>query len=372
MKINHFCYITILFLIAALGGCKVEVPQLQQDDPDTVSSFRNYYQNEVLPYYFEQGEFGSFAGVDGIDIAYGVFAAAESKGALVILHGLNETAIKYAEFIYDMRDTGYTIYIMEHRGHGDSGRILDGNDQARRKIYIKDFDNYVLDAKTFYDDIVTASQHENIVFFAHSVGGNVATQYIEQYPDDFAGAILSSPMLEVLTTHPIKTPEDLGYSVSKLMVALGLGKSYSLDMQEPAVIIDSTSQDKWEHELLTKSWKRWTTYNEVIEQNQHLIAGGPGATWGITNRFAKEAYEATFKARSAAEAAKITIPVLMFQSGDDWIVGNKGQNTFADNAINAPYFETIMFADAYHEAYMENDEIRDELIGETKAFLSEF
>ena len=372
MKINNFSYLSILLLVIVLGGCKVEVPTLEQDDPDTVSNFRNYYQNEVLPYYFEQGEFGSFTGVDEIDIAYAVFAAQESVGALVILHGLNETAIKYAEFIYDMQDSGYTIYIMEHRGHGESGRILTANDQARCKIFIKDFDNYVLDAKIFYDEVVTSSEHDKIIFFAHSVGGNVATQYIEQYPGDFDGAVLSSPMLEVLTTHPIKTPEDLGYSVSKLMVALGLGKSYSLDMQEPAVIIDSTSQDKWEHELLTKSWKRWTTYNEVIEENQHLIAGGPGATWGITNRFAKEAYEATFKARSATEAAKINIPVLMFQSGDDWIVGTKGQNTFANNAINAPYFETIVFADAYHEAYMEKDAIRDVLISETKAFLNTF
>lgn len=367
MKTNLIYLLLVCFLSGLLTGCKVTIPELDLDSPEDVAAFREYYQQDVLPYFYN-GEFGSFTGVDNIEIAYAYFAVENSKGAVVILHGLNETAVKYAETIYDMRDSGYSIYIMEHRGHGNSGRILDDNDQERRKIYIKDFDNYIADAKTFYDEIVTQISHEKIFFFAHSVGGNVAAQYIEQYPNDFDAAVLSSPMMELLTTHPAKVPENIAYPIAKFFTALGLGEGYALDMEEPDVIIDHTSKEKFEAEFLTKSWKRWTTYNEVIEQNQHLIAGGPGATWGITNGFGKEAYEASFKARSATEAAKIVIPVLMFQSGDDWIVGTKGQNTFADNAVNAPYFETVIFDDAYHESYMERDDIHDEVIARTLAF----
>ena len=372
MKSNLLIFYFVCVLSGVLTGCKVDIPELEQDSLEVVAEFRDYYQQVVLPYFFDNAQFDSFTGEDDIEIAYATFPADNSRGAIVMLHGLNETAIKYAELIYELRDTGFSIYIMEHRGHGNSGRILDGSDQERRKIYIESFDNYVLDAKTFYDEVVTQTAHDKLFFFAHSVGGNVAAQYIEQYPNDFDGAVLSSPMMELLTTHPSKVPETIAYPLAKFLTNIGLGKAYALDMEEPEVLIDHTSKEKFEAEFLTKSWKRWTVYNEVIEQNQHLIAGGPGATWGITNRFGKEAYEASFKARSAEEAANIVIPVLMFQSGDDWIVGEKGQNTFVDNAVNAPYFETVIFEDAYHEAYMERDEIRDELVTRTKAFFDTF
>ncbi len=365
-----FALTTLVALL--LSGCKTEIPELEQDSPEVVEEYRNYYQHDVMPYFNSEGEFGFFEGVDGINISYAKFPAENENGALVILHGLNETYLKYAELIYDLRDLGLTIYIMEHRGHGYSDRILSNTEKERRKIYIKKFDNYVADLKIFYDSVVTASDHEKLFVFAHSVGGNVATQFIEQYPDAFDAAILSSPMMEMLTSHPAKVNESVGYPIAKLLVNLGQGKAYSLDMKEPAVIIDSASAEKFEAELLSKSWKRWQVYNEVIEQNQHLIAGGPGATWGISNQFAKEAYEATFKARSPEEAAKITIPVLMFQSGDDWIVGTKGMNTLMDNAVNAPSFEVIEFPDAYHESYMERDFIRDVVVSSTKEFLQSF
>jgi lysophospholipase len=325
----------------------------------------------VLP-HFNQGDFGAFVGTDGIEIAYAKFEVENEKGALVILHGLNETYNKYAELIYDLRDTGYSIYIMEHRGHGHSGRILDGSAQERRKIYVKDFSDYVNDTKIFYDTVVNATAHDKHLIFAHSVGGNVATQYLQQYPQDFDGAVLSSPLMQVLTTHPFSVGESFGYAVSKAAVDAGQGKAYALDMKEPSVLIDSTSPEKFEQELLTKSWKRWQVYNEIIEQQPELIAGGPGATWGVTNQFGKVSYEATFKARSATEAAKIVVPVLMFQSGDDRIVGSIGLDTLRQNAVNAPSFEVVEFPDAYHEAYMERDFIRNELVAETKAFLERF
>lgn len=373
MRTNQIAVFACLILLfsGVLIGCKIKVPSIERDADEVVADYRNYYQDEVLP-YFNQGQFGTFAGTHDITIAYAKFPVENEKGALVILHGLNETYNKYAELIFDLRDAGYSIYIMEHRGHGHSGRILNSSDQERRKNYVVDFADYVQDVKIFYDTVVNATAHEKRFFWAHSVGGNVATLYIEQYPQDFDGAILSSPMMQVLTTHPFPVSETFGYSVSKTMVSAGQGKAYALDMQEPAVLIDSTSPDKFEHELLTKSWKRWQVYNEIIEQQQELIAGGPGATWGITNQFAKAAYEATFKARSATEAAKITLPLLMFRSGDDRIVGAKGFDLLQQNATNAPYFEVVQFPDAYHESYMERDSIRDVVVSKTKEFLATF
>ncbi|MCP4135294.1 MAG: alpha/beta hydrolase [bacterium] len=364
-----FTMATVAILV--LTGCDMEYPEIELDDEAAVEEFRQYYNNTVLP-YFHSGEFGSFKGADGIEIAYGKFEVEDEQGAIVMLHGLNETYTKYAEMIYDLRNAGFSIYIMEHRGHGNSGRILNGSDKEKRKVYIKDFDNYVKDVKTFYDTIVNEKSHDKLFFFAHSVGGCVATLYIQEYPHDFDGAILSSPMYKILTTHPTKIDEKVGYSMVAPLVALGKGEEYAVDNEEPEKIFDLTFEEtyeKFKFELLTKSWKRWKVYNEFIDENPHLIAGGPGATWGVTNNFVKLAYEATFKLRKCENAKKIQIPILLFQSGDDWLVGIDGHETLKERATNAPEFELVLFPGVYHESYMERDDIHYEVVERTIDFL---
>jgi len=366
---NYFLYLAIALLTS---GCMINIPELEREPDQEISAYRSYYHSEVHPYFEKNGQQDFFNGVDDTSIAYVHFQHPNERGALVILHGLNETALKYAELIYDLRDSGLSIYIMEHRGHGNSERILDGSDRERRKVFVKDFDHYVQDAKIFYDTIVSAGDHDHYFFFAHSLGGNVATQYLQRYPDDFDGAVLSSPMLEMLTTHPAVLPEGIVYPLVKFLTSAGLGKAYVVDMKEPDIIIDSTDQNKFEAELLTKSWKRWTVYNGLLEQNQQLIAGGGGATWGITNQWAKEAYEATFIARNTQNAEKIAVPILMFTSGEDYIVGQKGFDFLKERSVNSPEFEVVHFEEAYHESYIEVDEIRDQVIGKTKQFIESY
>jgi len=363
-------FLVVLFL-QLLGGRRLSIPSLERDSEAEVSSFRAYYQGEVLPYY-RTGQFGSFQGEEGVAIHYGKFPAAvnNTRGAIVMLHGAGESAIKYAELIYDLRDTGFGIYIMDHRGFGNSTRILNDSEQDRRKMYVRDFQHYVADVKTFYDDVVSSdAEHEKLFVWAHSLGGNIATQYIEQYPDDFDGAILSSPLMETTTTHPLVIPEGVGYRTTKILVFLGMGKSYALDMGEPEILVDASSQDNFEKELITTSWKRWTVFTELLVENPQLICGGPGATWGVTNQFAKELYEATFLARSSEEAAKIKIPVIVFQSDQDYIVGTEGIRTLARNAVNAPSFDIVNLP-GYHESYMEQDATREQVIARTDVFLN--
>jgi lysophospholipase len=356
-------------LATLCSGC-IEYPALDMDSDEVVGAYRDFYHSDVLPYY-ESGEFGTFAGSEGIDIAYRTFEKNDETGAIILLHGLNETALKYAELIYDLQGTGFSVYIMEHRGHGNSGRLLTGTDQDLRKVYIDDFENYVKDVKLFYDQIVMPKSHEKVFVFAHSLGGCIAVRYMETYTRDFDAAVLSSPMLQILTTHPAQLDESVAYPLVSAMVALGLGEEYALDMEEPEVLVDSKDPEKFEQELLTKSWKRWTVYNELIEDRPHLIAGGPGATWGVTNRFVKLAYEATFKARSFGEARKIKTPILLLRSDDDWLVGPEGPEKLQKRAVNCEEFRIMHFPDAYHEAYMERDAIRDVVVDSTIGFFQD-
>ncbi len=62
--------------------------------------------------YWETGEEGVFAGINGIKIRYRIFLNSDEKGAIVICSGRTETMLKYKELIYDFGEKGrYSIYI---------------------------------------------------------------------------------------------------------------------------------------------------------------------------------------------------------------------------------------------------------------------
>ena len=116
----------------------------------------------------ESGEFGEFAGVAGIPIRFVKIDTTSSLGALVILNGRTETFLKYCELAREWQNLGFAIYMMDHRGQGLSGRLL----EDRQKGHLVHFNDFVSDVKTFVDDIV-APNHNNIYALGHSVGGAV-------------------------------------------------------------------------------------------------------------------------------------------------------------------------------------------------------
>ena len=54
---------------------------------------------------------------------YEIYKINDDIGGIVISHGFTECIEKYREFIYYLTREGYSVYIMEHRGHGRSGEL---------------------------------------------------------------------------------------------------------------------------------------------------------------------------------------------------------------------------------------------------------
>lgn len=64
---------------------------------------------------------GYFKGARDVKIYYEKYIKKDSKGKIVISHGLAECIEKYTEIIYYFLKEGYAVYILEHRGNGRSG-----------------------------------------------------------------------------------------------------------------------------------------------------------------------------------------------------------------------------------------------------------
>ncbi len=328
--------ILVLLVAAAVGTTAQAVSEL---------GFAETMQREVWPYY-ESGAFGSFMGADSVRITYAVFAAAGEQGALVILPGKSESFIKYAEMIYDLRGCGYTLYLMDHRGMGFSGRLL-GQDVD--KVHVGRFDDYVRDLEAFVQQVVKPQRHAPCVVLGHSMGATVALRFLETYPEIFDRAILCAPMLQIITD---PWPEPLAFGLSGTACLLGQGDAYCPGEEpwDPGAFADNT---------YTHSRPRWSLWQKKLIPSNPVIGVG-----GVTMRWLRESLKATAKARELAE--EVRVPVLLLQAGEDALVKPEGQNEACAQMTDC---RRHVYPGARHEILMERDAIRDDALERIRDFL---
>lgn len=308
------------------------------------ANYAGEFAREVLPYY-ERGTSGSFQSCEGVNIRWVTHEVADETGALVVLVGRAESCAKYAEVIYDLKDLGLSIYLMDHAGQGLSGRIL----ADPEKGHIRDFDAYVRDFRTFVETVVNARPHARRFLLAHSMGGCIGALYCQRYPDDFDAVILSSPMLEINTA---PYPAFIAYGLVRWHVAFGNGEGYA------------PGEDGYDPDLPFE--ENEVTHCRVrFEMNKDLLARRPeAALGGPTNRWVMESIRASRTA--IRQARELRMPVLLLQAGADEIVRPGGQDRFCRRA---PQCRRVRFPDAAHEILMERDSIRDPALEEIRTFL---
>ena len=138
---------------------------------------------------------GEFSGFDGKSLHYEYFLAENSRGSVVVVHGLSEFTQKYHEFAYYLLRQGYDVFLYDQRCHGLSCRLTDRTDM----IHVDEFADYRKDLECFMEQVVLPAAHKTLYLYAHSMGGAVALQYLAQEPQMFQKAVLSAPMIEPLT-----------------------------------------------------------------------------------------------------------------------------------------------------------------------------
>ncbi|MBQ7340927.1 MAG: alpha/beta hydrolase [Oscillospiraceae bacterium] len=151
---------------------------------------------------------GSFAGFDGKLLHYEYFQAENSRGAVVIVHGLSEFTGKYHEFAWHLLNQGFDVFLYDQRSHGFSCRLTPRQDL----IHVDHFSDYQKDLHCFVCDVVRKATDKPLYLYGHSMGGGVALQYLAGHPDVFEKAALSAPMIEPLTGGISPTIARLGLS----------------------------------------------------------------------------------------------------------------------------------------------------------------
>lgn len=275
-----------------------------------------------------------FDGHDNSVITYSYLKNPQEKGVVVISHGFCEFVCKYHEMMYYMYNQGYSVFYIDHRGHGYSQRALEDSE----KVYVGDFDEYVEDLKKFIDEIVVLnSSTQNRYLFAHSMGGAIAALFMEKYPDYFTKAILSSPMIEMtygkMSRWQVKT-------VLFLADILKWGERYISGQHGfDNVYVYETSS--------AQSEARYKYCFNARLSDAHY------RTYGGTYAWLKAAVRAYYDIMK--NAGQIKTPVLLFQAGRDTLVSAKAQNEFAEKVTN---ISIEVFENSKHEIFNAYDEDR--------------
>ena len=340
----------IVFVLIVMVSCTASLKTIEDTQNKyqltTTEDLANDAYSKKIDVFYTTGKEGHFVGKEDIKIYYKIFKQkSNEKAAIAISSGRTEAAIKYKELIYDLYNNGYSVYIHDHRGQGLSSRMLPEHDMG----YIKDFQYYIDDMKTFYDNFVSKDKHKNIFLMTHSMGGAIGMTYLEQYPNDFKAAVFSSPMLG------LPSPSCTAVKV--------------LETKEPKFVMGGTKyQDdsvKFKDNTLTHSEVRYNRMLKAFNETKEARLGSATYQWVVSSC---KQFKYIFE-----NANKIETPLILFSGEDEKIVDPESHKEFVHklkklkkdaNGYTVPA--------AMHELYIERDKARINVLTKTLDFFDSF
>lgn len=306
------------------------------------------FHQTVFP-YFQTSQPFLLRTSDGVNLAYRYFPAKEPmKGTVVIVSGRTEYMARYSELLYDLRDSGYAFFIYDHRGQGNSDRLL-GDD--RLKGYVTNYRDYIRDLGEFIDRVVRPLSGGSIYLLSHSMGGAIASAYMIENPGVVKAMFSSSPMIEIIAK---SIPEGIAYIMAEGAIALGFGESY----------IPGGGPEDWqwrfENNCCTSSFARYTYNREMHLARPEWTLSSP------TNQWVREAILLSRYVRD--NAAKLVDPILLLAGTNDTVVS---PHAIVEFSYRTPNGRSRTLEGARHEFFIEKDLYRNHAIRDMLRFFGQ-
>lgn len=231
----------------------------------------------------------------------------EARASLVIVHGLRDHGDRYAALARELNRRGISVYAMDLRGHGRS---------EGTRVTVDRLDRYVDDVDLLIGH-VRASSSAPLFLFGHSMGGAIATRWVERPGHAVDGLVLSAPALRLF--------------VSEIEVC-GVNLVSDLDPHAPLLAIDMA---------------KWSRRKEVTADNERdpLVVQAPGAAStavALIEGAAEAMHEAPF----------VRVPLLVMHGSADGITDPDGSSAFVDAARSSNKTLRI-YPGLYHDLWNE-------------------
>ncbi len=276
----------------------------------------------------------TFTTSGGIKLNYYKAVNKDAKAVIVIVHGYCEFWGKYHEYVWYLWQAGYTVYFLEQRGHGYSEGKLPEHDV----VYIDKFDTYVKDLQEFIQNVVKqGGENLPLLLLAHSMGGAVASLYLEKHPETFKAALLSSPMIMMNTGKMTSFKLKL---VKLYMILFHRQKSLCPGQHHFNPVSNFANSS-------TLSEVRFNYLFSKRVEDIHYQTAGASLGWVMA---AVDVTQQILK-----DADNIKIPIVLMQAGKDTLVKPEGFDAFMQKVPQARKF---VYEDSKHEIFNASEDIR--------------
>lgn len=249
---------------------------------------------------------------DGINIVAHTWEPEEApKAAITLVHGFGEHCVRYTPYFNFLVNEGFAILGFDLRGHGKS----DGKRGA-----IKSY-NVVM------DDIETALNKTKKLFptapqfiYGHSMGGNLAFNYLLKRKPNLAGGILTSPWL-ALANDPNFLVKGMVTFLKNFIPNLTINSGMELKY----ISTDTTEVDKYRNDPLNHGRISFRLFSDITKTG----------LWAI------------------AHSNKLQIPVLLMHGSADKITSPLASKLAAKG--NKEKIEFVEWPGKYHELHNETN-----------------
>ena len=204
---------------------------------------------------------------DGRSLAYDVYepsGGATPRAAILWVGGWSDHRTRWRAPAERLRDAGYTVYVLDQRGQGDSGGV---------RGHLSRFSQLLGDLQAFRR-MVRQRGDVPQVLLGHSFGGLVVLRYLETQPSDpVAGAVLSAPWLA--TALPVALWKHLA---AKLLADLWPTARFQTGLDSAALARDASVAAEYDadpavHRIMTPgAWREIQWAQRVVPVDAHRIA----------------------------------------------------------------------------------------------------
>ncbi|TNF61401.1 MAG: alpha/beta hydrolase [Burkholderiales bacterium] len=235
------------------------------------------------------------------------------RAVILIVHGLGEHAWRYDPLAQHLNDWGFAVRAYDQRGHGESG--------GDRGVLPRD-DQLLFDLAEVVDDTrrhIAQPWSCPLILLGHSMGGLVASTFVQRNMAAVDALVLSSPALDAGISALMKRVIRLLYRVAPDM-ALPNGLD-ARRISHSEAVVQAYQKDKLVHDRISA---RLATF--IDSNGPHVLAAAP--RWHV--------------------------PTLLMYAGADHLVSPRGSAAFAA-AAPPDRVSSRCFDDLYHEIFNETD-----------------
>jgi len=234
-------------------------------------------------------------------------------GVLLVAHGLAEHSGRYKHFAAFFVDRGYAVFAIDHLGHGKS----EGD-----RCHIEQFSDYTDGVSLLLEQVHEACPATPVFLIGHSMGGLIATCFLIDKQAEFAGCVLSGPLLKAAAEPPafqLLLVRFFSKFKPKLRV---LPLDSSQVSRDPAVV------DKY--------------------RNDPLVFTGK-----VTARLVEQLFREMAWVRDQLE--RIRLPILILHGSEDGLTSPEGSKSLHEKA-GSDNKKLIIYEGLYHEVYNEPEQ----------------